>query len=149
MALRNSLQSPATGYSAGSATASSSSLVTPSLTLLADPPVRYSDGAAMDYLLIEMVPILRASAAFAKARERRIEKEMIDAGLVPPPPLRTAKEKEREKEKRESTGSAGTRGSMTGTAGTTVASAEDIEDEGLRIRLEAVGVHVGSNIVER
>ena len=77
MALRtNTLQSPA--YT--STAASSSSLVTPSLTLLADPPIRLADGAALDYLMIEMVGVLRESAGVANERVRRVEREMKEAG---------------------------------------------------------------------
>ncbi|KAH8111484.1 transport protein particle component [Phellopilus nigrolimitatus] len=148
MALRNSLQSPAYISSA----ASSSSLVTPSLSLLADPPIRLADAAAHDYLLIEMVHTLRASASVAAERVRRIEREMLEAGIVlgPAPPEKGAALKEKDRLKKEGRDSVGSAGSST--AGVTLgAKAVDGEgdEEGLRTRLEAIGVNVGGNIAER
>jgi hypothetical protein len=52
---------------------------------MADAPVRFMDGAAFDLFLIEMVNTLRASSAHAQARARKVEQEMIDAGLLPTP----------------------------------------------------------------
>lgn len=134
MSSRNSLQAP---------TIPASSLVTPSLAALADPPIRQVDAAAMDYLLIELVNILRDSSAVATARSRKIEQEMIEAGLIPPPaptppvpPLKTGP--------RDSVTSLNSRsGSATGK------SVLDEEDEAVRTRLEAIGVHVGANFTER
>ncbi|KAI5122697.1 hypothetical protein M0805_009750 [Coniferiporia weirii] len=145
MALRNSLQSPAYTSSA----ASSSSLVTPVLSLLADPPVKLADAAALDYLLIEMVHTLRASAGVATERVRRVENEMLAAGLISGP---TLPDKERVKrDGRESVGSAGTRTNSSTELGVAAAAAAEGEDgeEELRVRLEAIGVHVGGNIAER
>ncbi|EJD04562.1 transport protein particle component [Fomitiporia mediterranea MF3/22] len=153
MALRSSLQSPA--YT--STAASSSSLVTPSLSLLADPPVRLADAAALDYLVIEMVHALRASASVATERVKRVERELLDAGLgpAPAPPEKsvTLKEKERlKKDGRESVGSTRTRvSSLAGQCyglDTSMSEAEE-DEESLRLRLEAIGVHVGGNVAER
>lgn len=153
MASRASFQSPAP-FSA-QPMASTSSLVTPTLALLADPPVRQVDAAAMDYLLIEMVQTLRDSEAVASDRLKKAEDEMIQAGFMPPTVAareKQRKEKEkREKEKlRESTGS----GASTPALGVSVGAGkgsveEDAAEEGLRTRLEAIGVHVGGNIAER
>ena len=52
----------------------------------ADPPIRLLDAAAMDYLLIEAVTALRDSAAVATARAKKIENEMVEAGILAPPP---------------------------------------------------------------
>lgn len=155
MALRNSLQSPA--YT--STAASTSSLVTPSLSLLADPPVRLADAAALDYMLIEMVHALRASAGVASERVRRLEREMRDVGLGDGPALPEKEKgpglKEREKERvkkegaRDSVGSARTRVSSLGGMAIDAGSEADEDEEALRIRLEAVGMHVGGNIAER
>lgn len=138
MASRSSLQSAA--YNAS--TASSSSLVTPTLSLLADPPTRMVDGPAMDYFLIEMVHTLRASSAVAAARAQKLEQEMVAAGLLPPPPPVPPPALVAKKEaQRDSMGSVVSRaGGKTG---------GEAEDEGLRSRLEAIGVHVGSNLAER
>ncbi|KIJ60121.1 hypothetical protein HYDPIDRAFT_117584 [Hydnomerulius pinastri MD-312] len=103
------------------------------LALLADPPTRLIDGAAMDYFLIEAVNALRASSAVAAARAQKIEQEMAEAGLVPPPP--PAKPQNH----RDSVGSTTARS-------TTLV---DEEDEGVRSRLEAIGLHVGGNFAER
>jgi hypothetical protein len=115
------------------ASGTSSSSVSPLIANLADPPMHLMDGAAMDYFLIEMVNTLRISSAVASARAQKIEQEMINAGfLASPPPLQSSK-----KENRNSEGSMSSRKSV------------DDDDEGLRLRLESIGMHVGSNITER
>lgn len=112
------------------------------LAALADPPTRYVDAAAMDYLLIEMVAALRESATVATSRQKKIEQEMIEAGLLPPPmPVQTALKKETA---RDSVTSVVSRtGSASGKA-----PAEE-EEESVRQRLETIGMHVGSNFTER
>lgn len=112
---------------------------TSQLALLADPPVRFVDGAAMDYLLIEAVNALRASSAVATARAKKIEQEMADAGILPPPPPPPTTKPPQSH--RDSIGSTSSR--------TQAASADDDEDEGVRTRLEAIGSHVGASFVER
>lgn len=155
MSTRTSLQSAAYNSRATSST----SLVTPSLSVLADPPVRLVDAAAYDYLVIEMVHALRDSAEVATKRVEAVEDEMRAAGLLPaPPPPEKEKvivvDSERAKrETRSSIGSAGigvrvgspadSSGSGRGADGT------DTGEEGLRLRLEAIGVHIGGNIAER
>ena len=118
-----------------------------SLAVLADPPLRQIDGAAMDYFLIEMVATLRESAAVATARSKKIEQEMMDAGLIPPPvPVPTALKKD---------GSAkdSARDSVTSLVSRTGSAAGkgtlDEEEEPVRQRLEAIGMHVGANMAER
>jgi hypothetical protein len=103
------------------------------LSALADPPARLVDGAAMDYLLIETVNALRVSSAVASARARKIERDMVEAGLVPlpPPPAK-------QQNPRDSASSAS--GKISGPAD---------EDEEVRSRLEAIGIHVGGNFAER
>jgi trafficking protein particle complex subunit 6 len=105
----------------------------PSLAALADPQSRLIDAAAMDYFLLEAVQTLRHSTAVAEARAKKVEDEMIDAGLIPPPPPQLKAKKDAQ---RDSIG-----------AGSSAPS--DDEDEGLRARLEAIGLHVGANITER
>lgn len=100
------------------------------LSALADPPARMVDGAAMDYLLIEAVNALRVSSAVASARAKKIEHDMVEAGLVPPP----AKQQN-------------PRDSASSTSGKIPGPAD--EDEGARSRLEAIGMHVGGNFAER
>ncbi|KAI0271659.1 TRAPP complex subunit trs33 [Gloeopeniophorella convolvens] len=107
--------------------------VAPSLAALADPQPRLMDAAAMDYFLIEAVQALRQSSAVADARAKKVEDEMIEAGLIPPPPPPQVKVKK--DAPRDSMGGA-------------VPGAED-DEEGLRARLEAIGLHVGANITER
>ncbi|EPQ61240.1 transport protein particle TRAPP component [Gloeophyllum trabeum ATCC 11539] len=95
----------------------------------------------MDYFLIEMVQTLSVSSAVATARVKKIEQEMIEAGLMPaPPPVPAKKEKEYN-----------VRDSTTSLSSAKGAKAEPLteEEEALRLRLEAVGLHVGSNICER
>ena len=125
--------------SSGNRPSSSASSV-PSLAAVADPPLRYVDGAAMDYFVIEMVNTLRTSAAVATARAKKVEQEMIEAGLMPasaptPPPLRKS-------QLRDSTSSNISRNSA-------AKDGKDEDEDELRIRLEAIGMHVGANIAER
>lgn len=110
-----------------------SSLMNNPLALLADPPARYVDGALMDYLIIETVSALRVSATVSAVRAKKIEQEMAETGLLPPPPV------SKSHEQRDSIGSTTARSS----------SYVDEEDEGLRSRLEAMGLHVGANLAER
>lgn len=105
------------------------------VTAMADPPMRYMDGAAFDFFLIEMVNTLRASSAHAQARARKAEQEMIDAGLLPAP-LPTQATRKYHKD------------SIASLASKETAKGED-EEEGLRLRLEAIGMHVGANITEK
>jgi len=122
--------------------ASSSTLVQPTLALLADPPSKFIDAPAMDYFLIEMVNTLKHSAAFATARSKKIEQEMIEAGLIPPPaplPLNLKKEGARD--------SVTSLASRSGSAGK--GGGVDEEEEAVRVRLEAIGMHVGGNYTER
>ncbi|KAG2748601.1 transport protein particle component [Suillus brevipes Sb2] len=103
------------------------------LSALADPPARLVDGAAMDYLLIEAVNALRVSSAVASARASKIERDMVEAGLVPPPPTPAKQQNPRDS-------ASSTSGKISGPAD---------EDEGVRSRLEAIGIHVGGNFAER
>ncbi|KAH9487368.1 Trafficking protein particle complex subunit 6B [Psilocybe cubensis] len=113
-----------------------------SLAVLADPPIRQIDGAVMDYFLIEMVATLRESAAVATARSKKIEQEMVDTGLIPPPmPVPSSLKKDSARDSVTSltskSGSASGKGAL------------DEEEEPVRQRLEAIGMHVGSNFSER
>ncbi|KAI9455878.1 NO signaling/Golgi transport ligand-binding domain-containing protein [Boletus coccyginus] len=74
----------------------------------------------MEYPLIEAVDALRASSAVAAARAKKTEHEIAEAGILPPPPPPPRQP-----------------------------SADDEEDEGVRIRLKAIGLHIGGNFVER
>jgi hypothetical protein len=65
----------------------------PSLAALTDPQPRLVDSSAMHYFLIEAVQTLRHSSAVADARAKKIEDEMIEAGLIPPPQLPQIKAK--------------------------------------------------------
>jgi hypothetical protein len=106
----------------------------PSLAALADQQSRLIDAAAMDYFLLEAVQTLRHSTAVAEARAKKVEDEMIDAGLIPPPapsPLKAKKDAQRD------------------SLGAGSSAPSDDEDEGLRARLETIGLHVGANITER
>lgn len=63
-------------------------------TSLADPPQRQIDAAFMDYFSIEMVNTLRISSTVATTRAKKLEQEMLQAGLIPPAtaPLRSEDE---------------------------------------------------------
>ena len=118
-------------------TSTSSASLSPSVALLADPPPRLMDGPAMDYFLIELVATLRASSAVSVAKTKKIEQEMIEAGLLQPP-LAIPPPVPSKRDSSMSTAS---------TAKTDGKVSE--EEESLRVRLEAIGVHVGANVAER
>lgn len=110
---------------------------------MADSPVSYVDGAAMDYFVIEAVNALRASSAVAAARAKQVEQEMIEAGLIPAPapalpPLNISKDSPRDS----------VTSNLSQGSSPKKTSSED-DDEGTRIRLENIGMHVGANLAER
>ena len=119
------------------------------LAALADPPTRMIDGCAMDYFLIETVNALRASSAVASARAKKIEQEMIDAGLIPAPaPVLPTLAAVRESSSGSASGGRDSIGSASSKNGSTKSSGTD-EEEAVRARLESIGMHVGANFAER
>lgn len=133
MSSRSSFQNPANRPS-------SSTSAVPSLAAVADPPARYVDGAAMDYFVIEMVNTLRASSAVAVARAKKVEKELVDVGLMPPTALVPPALKK--SQLRDSIGSDMSRNSISH-------DRREEDEEELRARLEGIGMHVGANMAER
>ena len=129
MAARNTIQSLSTATTGVDA-----------LSLLAEPPTRHVDGAAMDYFLIELVQTIRQSSIVATARQKKIEQEMIQAGFVPPSAAQT-------QAKKDALGLSGE--SPNAARNSNGKSKESEEDESVRVRLEAIGVHVGANFTER
>lgn len=105
----------------------------PTLRTLAYPPQRQVDGAVYEILLIEMVRTLRESASVARKRERELEEEMVENGLV---------------EKKAAPPAATTRDSVSGSLPAAKSVVEE-DEEAVRIRLESIGMHVGTNLVER
>ncbi|QRV76925.1 Transport protein particle (TRAPP) component [Ceratobasidium sp. AG-Ba] len=108
--------------------------VPPTLRGLAHPNQKQVDAVVYDVLLIEMVRTLRGSASVARKRERELEEEMVENGLI-------------EKKAVPASAPATTRDSVSSVPASKGAVDED--EEAVRARLEAVGVHVGMNIVER
>ncbi|KAG8950509.1 Trafficking protein particle complex subunit 33 [Tulasnella sp. 419] len=105
----------------------STSLMSSALSSLAEPEPKLVDGIALDYLLIELVQTLRQSTLVATSKLRAREKEMVDAGLIPPtPPIPPSKKESKGK-----------------------GPEDDEEEEALRIRLESIGATVGGNVAER
>ena len=86
----------------------------------------------MDYFLIELVATLRESTAVAIARSKKIEKEMLEAGLIPPPtPVPSSIKKDKDNSARDSVTSLGSRsGSAAGGK-----SVVDEDEEPVRQRL--------------
>ena len=122
----------------------SSTSLLPGLQGLADPPQNMMDGPAMDYFVIELVNTLRESSAVALARSKKVEQEMIEAGLLPPPSaLPTIVIDGKKNTARDSTSSLARSDKDSGKG------VVDEEEEGVRMRLEAIGMHVGANIAER
>ncbi|KAE9410313.1 transport protein particle component [Gymnopus androsaceus JB14] len=91
----------------------------------------------MDYFLIEVVNTLRESTKVAIKREKEREAVMKEAGLIP--------SNSNNANTRDPTASA--RDSTSSLASTKVGSGK--EEEALKMRLEAIGMHVGSNFSER
>ncbi|KAJ7366782.1 TRAPP complex subunit trs33 [Mycena albidolilacea] len=124
---------------------SAGTLAPQNLVALADPPVRQIDAAVMDYFIIELVNTLRASAAVATERSKKIEAEMVEAGLIPAPPVLPPQPLKKDAPSaRDSTTSLNSRASTGGRA-----SVADEAEEAVRTRLEAIGLHVGANFTER
>ena len=111
------------------------SLSSPLVTAMADASIRYMDCAAFDLFVIEMVNTLRVSSAHAQARALRVKQGMIDAGLLPTPQPTPGTRRD-------------TRGSVMSLSSNVTTKAGD-EEEGLKLRLEAIGIHVGANITGR
>jgi hypothetical protein len=103
------------------------------LSALAEAPIKFMDGAAMDYFLIEMVNTLRASSAVATARAKKLEQEMVDAGLIPPPPAVPPPLPSRGNPQQNSARNV----------------SKEVDEDAVRVRLEAIGMHVGANFTER
>jgi len=99
------------------------------------------DGVTMDYFLIEMVTALRASAAVAAARAKKIEDEMVEAGLIPPPPPAPPAPPPKRDSHRDS---------IIPIVRDVPGKAKKVDEEDdVRQRLEAIGMHVGANFTER
>ena len=115
------------------------------LPSLADPAIRHVDAIIVDYLVMEAVQTLRASTVIAMAKRRQREKDLVDAGLVLPDEQAPAVPKK--DVNRESMASIA---SKTTTMTTTTTKVEEGPDEEeVYSRLEAIGVHIGSNVAER
>ena len=113
-------------------------LVNPALQHLADDAPRLMDAVVLDFLLIEMVPILKQSTTASLKKIREAENEMIEAGLLSPP--------------------APTHPIPPGLKGAALQEAiddqrriqiEEEDNEALRLRLESIGVSVGGTLAER
>lgn len=96
--------------------------------------------------MIETVTALRASSAVALRRAKQLEADIVDAGILPPVPSKDHGVGSMASA-RDSTLSLG---SAKGGGGSAPKSGPvDEEEEALRVRLEAIGVHVGANFAER
>jgi len=118
---------------------STSSLTPSSAQALADPETKQVDAAVLDYFIIELTNTLKHSSAVATARFKRREAELIEAGLLAPPPPR----KEPPSGVRDSVNSA------TSLASNRNVKPLDDAEEAVRQRLENIGVIVGGNLAER
>jgi hypothetical protein len=132
-------------------TPSTSSLITPSLLALSDasPNKNQIDASVQDYFLIELVHTLRRSSQVARERARKREEEMMLNGLLPPV---SASGTAASATNTSGLASAGARVSMGSPGGTMAAGAKapvSEEEEAIRSRLDALGVHVGANLAER
>ena len=121
---------------------STTSLLSPGISLLADPPTNLVDAILHDYFLIELVNTLRVSSAVATKRAKDRENEMIKAGLIPAvaqpsaPPQNVLSPPSKE-------------GLGIGHGRGAAIEKVDEAEEALRARLESMGMHVGANLAER
>jgi hypothetical protein len=99
---------------------------------MTDAPIRYMDGAALNSFSNRDG---QYTSAYAQARTRQVEQEIIDAGLLHPSPPTLAIHKDH----RDSTISLASK----------VAEKVKDQEERLRLRLEAIRMHVGAKITER
>ncbi|PWN93008.1 hypothetical protein FA10DRAFT_298450 [Acaromyces ingoldii] len=112
--------------SSSSSSASSSSILNSTSLALALPhsqqcsPVTHVDSNALQYLAMEMAPVLRKSARVALRRRQSGLAQLVEAGLVP----------------------------STSSSSSKTPPASELEDETVA-RLEAIGAHVGSAFAER
>lgn len=113
--------------SSSSSAASSSSILNSTSLALALPhsqqcsPVTHVDSNALQYLAMEMAPVLRKSARVALRRRQSGLAQLVEAGLVP---------------------------STSSSSSSKTLPASELEDETVA-RLEAIGAHVGSAFAER
>jgi hypothetical protein len=103
---------------------------------LADPETKQIDAAILDFLNIELVATLRRSSKVAQDKRKEREDLLVASGLLSAPsqvsPLVTKREAVRD--------------SMSAARSTKTL---EEEDEALRHRLEAIGMHVGAGLTER
>jgi hypothetical protein len=100
---------------------STASLASPNLTRLLEASHHEIDAAPLDYLFIELIHSLQQSSAVAHARRKRLNQEIQQAGL--------------------NLGSTSKQSSQNGV--------EETPEQQLALRLERVGIHVGSSLTER
>lgn len=94
------------------------------------------DAAIQDYLFMEAVNTLRVSSAVARERLKKKEAEMVKEGLLIAPTPSSAV-----------TVAPNTPPSRANTPGK--GQVVSVEEEDLRVRLDAMGAHVGANLAER
>jgi len=132
-------------------TPSTSSLITPSLLALSDAPPNQNqiDASVQDYLLIELVYTLRHSSQVARERARKREEEMVVNGLLPPVSSSGTVSSATNATGLASTGARVSMGSPGGIVAAGAKAPMSEEEEAVRARLDALGVHVGANLAER
>lgn len=129
-------------------TVSTSSLITPSLLAITDASSTQSqiDASVQDYFLIELVHTLRRSSQVARDRHKKREEEMLANGLLPPSVVLAGG----------ASGSGQTPGGLrtplgglSAAGGTSAKAPVNEDEEAVRLRLDALGAHVGANVAER
>jgi trafficking protein particle complex subunit 6 len=144
-----SLPSQQGGYRPSTST---SSLITPSLLALTGSPSSQSqsqiDASLQDYLLIELVHSLRRSSQVARDRLKKREDEMLANGLLPSTSA-AAGSALAAGQVSAGLGSKTPLRGLSAAAGATANVSASEEEEAIRVRLEALGAHVGANLAER
>ena len=131
---------------------SASSLITPSLLSLTDEPLNQNqiDASVQDYFLIELMHTLRHSSRVARDKLKQREEDMLVNGLLTST-LAAAGSTGASGQGPEGFGSTSkmSLGSSTAAGGASAKPSANDEDEAVRIRLDALGAHVGANLAER
>lgn len=135
-------------------TVSTSSLITPSLLAITDGPSTQSqiDASVQDYFLIELVHTLRRSSQVARDRLKKREEEMLANGLLPPSVSLTGSATASGHASASSglgSGAKTSLGTMSTVGGASAKAPVNEEEEAIRLRLDALGAHVGANVAER
>ncbi|PWY97502.1 hypothetical protein BCV70DRAFT_202769, partial [Testicularia cyperi] len=123
---------------------SSAALVTPAVLQLATPMPKFVDGHALHVMATEMVYSLIQSARYVSRKQALAREELLQAGISIPTHPQSSQTSSSSAAAAAATSTQNTSAGASNTTG--VASSE--LDAAVSARLEAIGFHVGSHLVE-